>query len=1197
MLRYSRFLGILLVFLGCSSKSSELPTPRDNPPPTDPPPTDPPPTDPPPTDPPPTDPPPTDPPPTNATPEPRPTTTAKKPSITFDPANFQISPAPTGRFNSRFEDQGMGPETAYVRDPTTRWMHDKSLYVFSEANYTLCLLQQARIGDMQDTSEVTYNALIDTEVCSRTRVQNFNDIGIENTEPKLFGWRIRITPQTETSPMVVSFWGKSKNFWGLVVNITGEQRVHALPTEHNAYGLTELYVTFREERISGNIGRSYFDADLTLRVLPKDVSNIELQYFFGDRSQELPEDSSAHFIFSSDGKTGRGTSWRGSSPTTYLFYFNEDVFVRREQTNSASHVFTFDRNAVNETVWQYRLYDATGKRLFRNGGYLPLFINGNSAQYSHTGGIVYTFFGPIEESEWAQGIRVYERLPPDPNTSTERVGQELELIRSRGNLWRIKSKKGILHDLLYTPLHMPETQDLSPKGTYITWNGAYFETLGGFLTWTPIDRTLLSPSLPEKTVLTAQDLGDAGRVVILRNTNGGDTGYDVIYLFPDCTTAATLSECTFNNDTPVIISESRVVEPKNDPVPETLQCFGMCSNGQFDTYFQQDENTTRVPDTYQFNNTTHTLQHGDNVVSQTPYILYRHETYPSMMLVTNDEAAKSRCLDASNNPIENSFCVGSLRYVDEAYVWRYPPSIYNPYYAMVRVYPPGSDESYDVGKSSIGPSLFTYEMPNANLCHYWVTLMRGARLFDNIPILQISSDTYEILGLAQEPIPEEGVLRVNLLRPDPIPLTEACPAFISNVGTYRDEKSSYRLIPMFSIPSGTAFKTEDGTFYVKAAQLEQRMTASDEDGSAHIPIQGWSDIVLPNRHQRKLPCIGSAPPDIGSHISVQSGLLVDLATCNADKNPTCGFHWQAPADYPWDRDRTNDQDCDSKGDAADHCIDGESLWDASGALDADPSAPDGRDPDQDDDGCRDASEDGDDDNDTVLDLIDMCPHGDIGKVDEDHDGCWEDAENAEDLLPSDDDNDGYNDTADACPHDGGGWFKNGVLDSLHNGCRDPNPSARYWRVMRTHGDPKPGNLDAWMVATFKAYEGSNLIAPSVEGSGVSSSSMWDPSSAARDLLDDDTKTEWRNNFRWCCSTVAPDPKPWFRMDMGVAAQISSIMLLQHVAERATQVLLQVSADAATWETVPSTFSCAAPTLKPSILNTDLPMEECTVTVK
>jgi len=69
--------------------------------------------------------------------------------------------------------------------------------------------------------------------------------------------------------------------------------------------------------------------------------------------------------------------------------------------------------------------------------------------------------------------------------------------------------------------------------------------------------------------------------------------------------------------------------------------------------------------------------------------------------------------------------------------------------------------------------------------------------------------------------------------------------------------------------------------------------------------------------------------------------------------------------------------------------------------------------DHDQDGCKDASEDIDDDNDGVQDPVDACPLGLIGVAlpgqDADADGCIDAAED------DDDDNDGVKDDVDACP--------------------------------------------------------------------------------------------------------------------------------------------------------------------------------------
>jgi len=87
------------------------------------------------------------------------------------------------------------------------------------------------------------------------------------------------------------------------------------------------------------------------------------------------------------------------------------------------------------------------------------------------------------------------------------------------------------------------------------------------------------------------------------------------------------------------------------------------------------------------------------------------------------------------------------------------------------------------------------------------------------------------------------------------------------------------------------------------------------------------------------------------------------------------------------------------------------------------------------DGCRDLTEDNDDDNDGVSDANDFCPQGDVGwttgrVTDHDSDGCY-DA-----LEDQDDDGDGVNDSEDDCPKGMVEWVSNGGSDYDGDGCLD-----------------------------------------------------------------------------------------------------------------------------------------------------------------
>ena len=86
--------------------------------------------------------------------------------------------------------------------------------------------------------------------------------------------------------------------------------------------------------------------------------------------------------------------------------------------------------------------------------------------------------------------------------------------------------------------------------------------------------------------------------------------------------------------------------------------------------------------------------------------------------------------------------------------------------------------------------------------------------------------------------------------------------------------------------------------------------------------------------------------------------------------------------------------------------------------------------DIDQDGCHDDYEDADDDNDGILDSFDICPNSISSGLDIDSDGCIDDIED------DDDDGDGIPDSRDNCPNGLVNWISNKKTDADRDGCMD-----------------------------------------------------------------------------------------------------------------------------------------------------------------
>ncbi len=187
------------------------------------------------------------------------------------------------------------------------------------------------------------------------------------------------------------------------------------------------------------------------------------------------------------------------------------------------------------------------------------------------------------------------------------------------------------------------------------------------------------------------------------------------------------------------------------------------------------------------------------------------------------------------------------------------------------------------------------------------------------------------------------------------------------------------------------------------------------------------DIRLVNEDQR-FRIVVTVQSTTDEYASATQSILVDLVNEN-----------------DW-----NDDDQDGVADEDDLCQHGESDW-YSGAM-----------TDHDGDGCRDATEDLDDDNDGVEDLVDECPTGAMNddRIDADGDGC-------DDILEdTDNDGDGVPNHLDQCP-DGAQYWNTFSTDHDGDGCRDPDEDDNddndpYLDV----DDDCPSGIVGWLGAAY-----------------------------------------------------------------------------------------------------------------------------------
>lgn len=163
---------------------------------------------------------------------------------------------------------------------------------------------------------------------------------------------------------------------------------------------------------------------------------------------------------------------------------------------------------------------------------------------------------------------------------------------------------------------------------------------------------------------------------------------------------------------------------------------------------------------------------------------------------------------------------------------------------------------------------------------------------------------------------------------------------------------------------------------------------------------------------------------ISSSDSDKDGINDELDMCNDGQENSWNSNQNTDYDSDGCRDITEDLDDDNDGiaDYEDGCF---SVvgWISDSASDYDT------------DGCHDLEEDDDDDDDSIEDYIDSCPKGHLGWIstpnnDWDGDGCHDFVED------SNDDQDDYDDDFDSCPLGEIYWIADSNNDFDQDGCHD-----------------------------------------------------------------------------------------------------------------------------------------------------------------
>jgi hypothetical protein len=206
--------------------------------------------------------------------------------------------------------------------------------------------------------------------------------------------------------------------------------------------------------------------------------------------------------------------------------------------------------------------------------------------------------------------------------------------------------------------------------------------------------------------------------------------------------------------------------------------------------------------------------------------------------------------------------------------------------------------------------------------------------------------------------------------------------------------------------------------------VEEKLLSIDIDNYGNILVAGSIDDYALS--------FGNSNTQTPNNMDAIFGIMVDFdrdgITNNNDDCSSGEFGWlsNSVTDYDSDgcADASEDQDDDNDGieDSQDNCM-SPPNWESTAVTDYDS------------DGCDDSLEDTDDDNDGVDDVDDLCNTGLLSwqsdsSSDYDSDGCKDDEED------SDDDNDGIQDNLDTCSKGTLNWISDSTTDNDADGCRD-----------------------------------------------------------------------------------------------------------------------------------------------------------------
>jgi len=327
-------------------------------------------------------------------------------------ANTKVSAMRIGNFAISAAD--FAATSDYNQDVTEVFVHERSVEALGTVNEILCMLDQAAYDEMLNQN--TYIAQLDADLCKQERddvsnsqsdaasSQGSSSSASSSSEQKNYEyWTVRSSRADEVSPQIVKLWFDMDEEMGPGDNLKQQLQAKLVilegKSDENPYGIfTMNFISYYIDDVAGVIesdeaiimrGILRAEKDSTGKVILKFLTNMEIAEDDGSFSMSMTQ--KAAIDRAADGASGSGSisdsfavTMNGqpladqSKSMSFNLAYNDNYFLRQDIDGNET---CLDRNAFDETVWRYGLYDSTGTRLEQNSGFPIKYTDLNNNEY------------------------------------------------------------------------------------------------------------------------------------------------------------------------------------------------------------------------------------------------------------------------------------------------------------------------------------------------------------------------------------------------------------------------------------------------------------------------------------------------------------------------------------------------------------------------------------------------------------------------------------------------------------------------------------------------------------------------------------------------------------------------------------------------------------------------------------------------